>query len=201
MYGMKKATSVSSGFFNKQNNLPILIYGDKKTKRVMIVSVIIMGKKADKTNVMRILDQKKIEYNYYSYETKNLSGVQVATSLGEDLAKVFKTLVTVGKSKEHYVFMVPVEKELDLKKAAKAAGEKSLEMIPQKELLPLTGYVHGGCSPIGMKKQFETFIDSTAEDCETIYFSGGRVGHQIQLPLSDLSKVIRIRPADITKDS
>lgn len=201
MYGMKKATSVSSGFFNKQNNIPILIYGDKKTKRVMIVSVIIMGKKADKTNVMRILDQKKIEYNYYSYETKNLSGVQVATSLGEDLAKVFKTLVTVGKSKEHYVFMVPVEKELDLKKAAKAAGEKSLEMIPQKELLPLTGYVHGGCSPIGMKKQFETFIDSTAEDCETIYFSGGRVGHQIQLPLSDLSKVIRIRPADITKDS
>ncbi len=201
MYGMKKATSVSSGFFNKQNNIPILIYGDMKTKRVMIVSVIIMGKKADKTNVMRILDQKKIEYNYYSYETKNLSGVQVATSLGEDLAKVFKTLVTVGKSKEHYVFMVPVEKELDLKKAAKAAGEKSLEMIPQKELLPLTGYVHGGCSPIGMKKQFETFIDSTAEDCETIYFSGGRVGHQIQLPLSDLSKVIRIRPADITKDS
>ncbi len=172
-----------------------------KTKRVMMVSVIIMGKKADKTNVMRILDQKKIEYNYYSYETKNLSGVQVATSLGEDLAKVFKTLVTVGKSKEHYVFMVPVEKELDLKKAAKAAGEKSLEMIPQRELLPLTGYVHGGCSPIGMKKQFTTFIDSTAEDCETIYFSGGRVGHQIQLPLSDLSKVIRIRPADITKDS
>lgn len=172
-----------------------------KTKRVMIVSVIIMGKKADKTNVMRILDQKKIEYNYYSYDTKKLSGVQVATSLGEDLAKVFKTLVTVGKSKEHYVFMVPVEKELDLKKAAKAAGEKSLEMIPQKELLPLTGYVHGGCSPIGMKKQFETFIDSTAENCETIYFSGGRVGHQIQLTLSDLSKVIRIRSADITKDS
>jgi len=109
--------------------------------------------------------------------------------------------VTVGKSKEHYVFMVPVEKELDLKKAAKAAGEKSLEMIPQRELLPLTGYVHGGCSPIGMKKQFETFIDSTAENCETIYFSGGRVGHQIQLTLSDLSKVIRLSLADITKDS
>jgi Cys-tRNA(Pro)/Cys-tRNA(Cys) deacylase len=112
---------------------------------------------------------------------------------------VFKTLVTVGKSKEYYVFMVPMEKELDLKKAAKVAGEKSLEMIPQKDLLSVTGYIHGGCSPIGMKKQFRTFIDCTAGNFETIYFSGGRVGHQIQLKLSDLQKVRRVTLADITK--
>lgn len=154
-----------------------------------------MGKRVDKTNVMRILDKKKITYNYYSNDNTKLN---VANSLGQDLATVFKTLVTVGKSTEYYVFMVPIEKELDLKKAAKVAGEKSLEMIPQKELLSVTGYIHGGCSPIGMKKQFRTFIDSTAENFETIYFSGGRVGHQVQLTLSDLQKVIRVTLADIT---
>ncbi|MGF6952430.1 Cys-tRNA(Pro)/Cys-tRNA(Cys) deacylase [Neobacillus sp. B4I6] len=160
-----------------------------------------MGKKEDKTNVMRILDKMEIKYNYYSFDSKRLNTAVVANPRGQqDLAMVFKTLVTVGKSKEYYVFMVPIEKELDLKKAAKVAGEKSIEMIPQRELLPLTGYVHGGCSPIGMKKQFRTFIDYTAENFETIYFSGGRVGHQIQLTLSDLQKVIRVTFAEITKD-
>ena len=116
-------------------------------------------KKQEKTNVMRILDQKKINYNSYDYtETNAVSGMEVATSLNEDPNKVFKTLVTVAKSKINYVFVVPVNKELDLKKAAKAVGEKSIEMIKSKELLPLTGYIHGGCSPIGMKKQFKTAI-------------------------------------------
>lgn len=117
-----------------------------------------MGKKADKTNVLRILDKKKVKYNYYSYDSTKLKFVDVANSRGQDLAMTFKTLVIVGKSKEYYVFMVPMENELDLKKAAKVAGEKSLEMIPQKELLSVTGYIHGGCSPIGMKNQFRTFI-------------------------------------------
>lgn len=160
-----------------------------------------MGKKEDKTNVMRILDKMKIKYNYYSFDRKKLNAVGIANSQGQqNLAMVYKTLVTVGKSKEYYVFMVPIEKELELKKAAKVAGEKSIEMIPQKDLLPLTGYVHGGCSPIGMKKQFRTFIDCTAEYFETIYFSGGRVGHQLQLALCDLQNVISVTLADITKD-
>ena len=121
-----------------------------------------MGKKEDKTNAMRILDGMKIKYNFYSYDNTIVNAVDVADCLGQNPAMIFKTLVTVGKSNEYYVFMVPSEKELDLKKAAKVAGEKSLEMIPQKELLPITGYIHGGCSPIGMKKQFQTFIDITA---------------------------------------
>lgn len=159
-----------------------------------------MGKRVDKTNVMRILDKIKIMYNYYSYDSTKHNFIDVKNSLGQDLATVFKTLVTVGKSKEYYVFMVPMENELDLKKAAKVAGEKSFEMIPQKELLSVTGYIHGGCSPIGMKKQFRTFINCTAENFETIYFSGGRVGHQVQLQLSDLQKVIRVTLAEITKN-
>lgn len=159
-----------------------------------------MGKKEDKTNVMRILDQKKIPYQNHTYDSAKTDAEEVARSLGQEPARLFKTLVTVGKSKEHYVFMVPGEKELDLKKAAKAAGEKSLEMIPQKELLPLTGYVHGGCSPIGMKKQFPTFIDVSAEGFETIFFSAGRGGYQVELALPELRKVIRVTPADITKD-
>ena len=158
-----------------------------------------MSVKEDKTNVMRILDGKKINYKSYYYDNTILNAVDVANSLGHNPAMVFKTLVTVGKSNEHYVFMVPSEKELDLKKAAKAAGEKSLEMIHLKELLPLTGYVHGGCSPIGMKKQFQTFIDITAENYDAICFSGGRVGYQVQLPLNELQKVIKVKPADITK--
>ena len=159
-----------------------------------------MSKKDEKTNVMRILDTKKIAYEDFTYDRDRLSATEVAASLGQDVASVFKTLVTVGKSKEHYVFMIPGEKELDLKKAAKVAGEKSLEMIPQKELLPLTGYIHGGCSPIGMKKQFKTFIDASAISFEKICFSGGKVGHQVQLPLTSLQKVVQIETADVIKE-
>lgn len=154
----------------------------------------------DKTNVMRVLDQKKIPYKEYFYgDTGAVSGVDVAAALGEDPERAFKTLVTVGKTKQHYVFMIPVAEELDLKKAAKAVGEKSIEMIPQKELLPLTGYVHGGCSPIGMKKQFRTVIDASAERFESIMFSGGKIGYQVEVSLSDLSKVVRYTFFDVTK--
>ena len=154
----------------------------------------------DKTNVMRVLDQKKIPYKEYFYgDTGAVSGVDVAAALGEDPERAFKTLVTVGKTKQHYVFMIPVAEELELKKAAKAVGEKSIEMIPQKELLPLTGYVHGGCSPIGMKKQFRTVIDASAERFESIMFSGGKIGYQVEVSLSDLSKVVRYTFFDVTK--
>ena len=130
-------------------------------------------------------------------DQSSTNGVEIAAILGQDPARVFKTLVTQGKTKTYYVFMVPVAEELDLKKAAKAAGEKSIDMIPQKELLPLTGYVHGGCSPIGMKKQFQTFVHETAEQFETIMCSAGKVGYQVELPLEQLQKVVRITSADI----
>ena len=159
-----------------------------------------MSKNKDKTNVMRILDQKKIAYISYNYEsTGAISGVEVAQALNQDPDMVFKTLVTVGKSKANYVFVVPVKKELDLKKAARAVGEKSIEMIKSKELLPLTGYIHGGCSPIGMKKQFVTTIDQSAADCERIIFSGGKIGYQLEMSLSDLEKVIPFQLADIAE--
>ena len=159
-----------------------------------------MSKNKDKTNVMRILDQKKIAYISYNYEsTGAISGVEVAQALDQDPDMVFKTLVTVGKSKANYVFVVPVKKELDLKKAARAVGEKSIEMIKSKELLPLTGYIHGGCSPIGMKKQFVTTIDQSAADCERIIFSGGKIGYQVEMSLSDLEKVIPFQLADIAE--
>lgn len=154
----------------------------------------------EKTNVMRILSQKKIPYNEYYYgDTGAISGVDVADALGEDPERAFKTLVTVGKTKQNYVFMIPVAEELDLKKGAKAVGEKNIDMIPQKELLPLTGYVHGGCSPIGMKKQFKTVIDASAERFESIMFSGGKIGYQVEVSLKDLSKVIRYTFFDVTK--
>ena len=158
-------------------------------------------KKQEKTNVMRILDQKKINYNSYDYRGTNaVSGMEVATSLNEDPNKVFKTLVTVAKSKINYVFVVPVNKELDLKKAAKSVGEKSVEMIKSKELLPLTGYIHGGCSPIGMKKQFKTVIDKSATNFETFIFSGGKIGYQVEVTLNDLKKVIDYSLEDITTE-
>lgn len=158
-----------------------------------------MAKHDEKTNVMRVLEQKKVSYrNYHAEISEALSGTQMAQLLGQDPEHVFKTLVTVGKSREHYVFVIPVQRELDLKKAAAAVGEKSIEMIPQKELLPLTGYVHGGCSPIGMKKFFTTTIDKAAETMETIIFSAGKVGYQVEISLSDLPKVIRFRTADVT---
>ena len=155
-------------------------------------------KNNDKTNVMRVLDAKKIKYESHSYEQDaNLTGAQIAGILGEPAEKVFKTLVTQGKTGAYYVFVVPVEAELDLKKAAKAAGEKSIAMIKQKDLLGLTGYVHGGCSPIGMKKQFATFIHETATTYENVFVSAGKVGFQIELAPADLIKVANIKVADI----
>lgn len=144
-----------------------------------------------KTNVMRLLDQKKIPYEEYVYESDGaISGLEVAQSLGQDPKKVFKTLVTIGKSKKNYVFVIPVGEELDLKKAAQAVGEKSIEMLKMKDLLPLTGYVHGGCSPIGMKKFFQTTIHVSAQNLDTIIFSGGKIGYQVEISLDDLKKVI-----------
>lgn len=152
----------------------------------------------DKTNVMRMLDQKNIKYKHYDYTaTDAISGAEVAEALNENPKTVFKTLVTVGKTSNHYVFLVPVAEELDLKKAAKVVGEKKVEMVPAKELLPLTGYIHGGCSPIGMKKQFKTFIDISAKNFETIIFSGGKIGSQVELSLTELKKVISFRLVDI----
>ncbi|MBE5943798.1 MAG: Cys-tRNA(Pro) deacylase [Lachnospiraceae bacterium] len=157
-----------------------------------------MKKNIDKTNVMRILDQHKIPYTSHSYvETGAVSGVEVANALGEDPNQVFKTLVTIGHSKNYYVFMIPVHKELNLKSAAKSVGEKSIEMIKSKELLPLTGYIHGGCSPIGMKKQFKTVMDVSGVGFETIYFSGGKIGFQVQVAPEDLKKVIKYDVAEV----
>ena len=153
-----------------------------------------------KTNVMRILDKAKASYRYYTYDgTQACSGVEIAATLNENPEQVFKTLVTQAKSKQHYVFMIPVAEELDLKKAAAAVGEKAIDMIPQKELLPLTGYIHGGCSPIGMKKFFKTVINESAANFQTIIFSAGKVGHQVETSLDDLAKVIRFSLADIVQ--
>lgn len=154
----------------------------------------------DKTNVMRVLEQKKVNYKAHCYvETGKVAGLEVAEALGEDQKQVFKTLVTIGASKKYYVFVVPVNKELHLKKAAKVVGEKSIAMIKAKELLPLTGYIHGGCSPIGMKKCFRTTVDESAKELDTIFISGGKVGYQIQLKPEDLAKVIKYEFADITE--
>lgn len=153
----------------------------------------------EKTNVMRILQQNKIEYvSYYYGDTDAISGTEVAGVLKENPDQVFKTLVTVGSSKINYVFLVPVNKELDLKKAAKSVGEKSIEMVKSKDLLPLTGYIHGGCSPIGMKKQFRTIIDVSAKEFSTIIFSAGKIGHQVELSLEQLKNVIKFDLADIS---
>ena len=151
-----------------------------------------------KTNVMRILERQKIAYNHYCYEgTGAVSGIEAAAALGEDADRVFKTLVTVSKSRRYYVFMIPVAAELNLKKAAAAVGEKDVEMLKQKDLLPLTGYVHGGCSPIGMKKQFPTVVHSSAENYATIIYSAGKVGYQVETSLAGLRKVIGCVTADI----
>lgn len=155
-------------------------------------------KKEEKTNVMRVLEQKKLPYKSHSYEPDaSMSGAEIAALLGEDPDKVFKTLVTRGKSGQYYVFVVPVGEELELKKAAAASGEKSIALIPQKELLPLTGYVHGGCSPIGMKKPFPTFVHETAREFDTMFVSAGKVGFQIELAPSDLEAAAGCFFADI----
>ena len=158
-----------------------------------------MSKHEEKTNVMRVLDSKKVKYTSHCYiDTPTTNGEEVAKILRQNPADVFKTLVTISKSGTNYVFVIPVAKELDLKKAAKAAGEKSIEMLKSKELLPLTGYVHGGCSPIGMKKPFKTFIDKSADEREVIIFSAGKIGYQVELTLSELAKVIDYSLEDLT---
>ena len=156
--------------------------------------------KEEKTNVMRVLEQKKIAYTAHTYPHEEgiaVDGVTVAKSMGFDPASVFKTLVARGAKGQFYVFDVPVAANLDLKKAAKAVGEKSIEMLHQKELLPLTGYVHGGCSPVGMKKLFPTVIDKTAEDLETMIVSAGKIGYQVELAPHDLAALVRAKFADI----
>ena len=153
----------------------------------------------EKTNVMRLLEQKKIKYESHSYaDTDAVSGMDVASALHQDPHEVFKTLVAVTPSKKYYVFVLPVCRELNLKKAAKAVGEKKIDMLKAKELQPLTGYVHGGCSPIGMKKFCHTTIDSSAEMLETIIFSAGKIGYQVELSLPELRKVIPFQLDDIS---
>jgi len=151
----------------------------------------------DKTNVMRILDQKKIAYNQFNYDQTIVDGVSVAAALDENADHVFKTLVTVGNNGVHFVFVVPVACNLNLKKAAKIVGVKSIDMIKQKELLPLTGYIHGGCSPIGMKKLFRTVIHESALGFNTIFVSAGRVGYQVEVNPNALAAIIRADFADI----
>ena len=147
---------------------------------------------------MRLLEQNGVDYRHFCYaDTGLVAGVDVAQVLGQDPERVFKTLVTEGKSGEHYVFVVPVAGELDLKKAAAAVGEKHIEMIRAKELLPLTGYVHGGCSPIGMKKFFTTVFHETAAEKDTIFFSAGKVGYQVEVAPADITKIIDFKTADI----
>ena len=155
-------------------------------------------KKEEKTNVMRVLDGKKIDYKSYCYvDSGVISGPDVADAMGQDKNRVFKTLVTEAASKKNYVFVLPCNRELDLKKAAKVVGEKSIAMLKSKDLLPLTGYIHGGCSPIGMKKQFTTVFHTTASDFETIIFSAGKIGYQVEVAIWDVEKVIRFTIQDI----
>ena len=154
----------------------------------------------EKTNVIRLLDGRKLPYRAYEYPVGDTvpSGVKVAEMLNQDPTQVFKTLVTVGASKKNYVFVIPVGEELSLKKAAASVGEKSIEMLKSKDLLPLTGYVHGGCSPIGMKKQFPTILDETVLLCKTIIFSAGKVGYQVEVTPETLSAMIDYSVSDIT---
>ena len=152
----------------------------------------------DKTNVMRVLDQKKVHYIPHCIgDNSKMSATEIADALGKPADDVFKTLVTVGKSGTNYVFVVPINRELDLKKAAKAVGEKSIEMLKSRELLPLTGYIHGGCSPIGMKKFFKTTVDESAKDKAAICFSAGKIGYQVEIAPGDIGKVIRFQFWDI----
>ena len=152
----------------------------------------------DKTNVMRILDNAHINYNVYTYDENETSGVNVAKLVGIEPERVFKTLVTIANTKEYFVFMIPVSSELSLKKAAGVANVKSIEMIKQKDLLPLTGYIHGGCSPIGMKKKFPTFIDEMALLFPAICFSAGKRGHQVEVTTIDLIEFVCAKTADLT---
>ena len=157
-----------------------------------------MAKKEEKTNVMRVLEQKQIPYTAHTYPADGpTDGVSVANYLHQDVEQVFKTLVTKGASGSYYVFDIPVAENLDLKKAAKAVGEKSIAMIPQKDLLPLTGYIHGGCSPVGMKKQFPTVFHETVVLFDTICVSAGRVGAQVELSPDALMTLLNAQAADL----
>mgnify|MGYP001029151119 CR=1 FL=1 len=158
-----------------------------------------MGKKEVKTNAMRMLDRQKIAYEYETYECDEFAdGIQVADMLGLEHRLVYKTLVTVGKSGSYYVFVIPIEEEIDFKKAARAVGEKSLSMLPLKELTKVTGYVRGGCTSVGMKKAYPTVIDSSAKELPYLYVSGGRLGMQLRLSPEDLRKAAGAEYADVT---
>ena len=152
-----------------------------------------------KTNAMRFLDKSKIRYEVHEYECKDghIDGIAVANKLGQDVNKVFKTLVAQGQSKEIYVFVIPVIEELDLKKVAKVTGEKKIEMIHVKDINKITGYIRGGCSPLAMKKLYKTFIHETAENYETIIFSGGKIGLQIETNPIELGNIINAIFEDI----
>ena len=153
---------------------------------------------ANKTNVARLLDKAKVEYTYHTYDAEQaISGLEVAAAIGESADRVFKTLVTSGKSGKNYVFVIPVNCELDLKKASASVCEKSIEMIKNKDLLPTTGYVHGGCSPIGMKKPFRTVVHKTAQAFERIIFSAGKIGYQVELSVGDMEKMVRFDLCDV----
>lgn len=156
-------------------------------------------KKIDiKTNAIRLLELKKIKFEVHTYTSDGaISGEEVAKILNQDPNHVFKTLVTIGKSNNYYVFVVPVNEELDLKKAATVVNEKNISMIKSKDLLPITGYIHGGCSPIGMKKQFITTIHESARNYNTIIFSAGKIGYQIEMSIDDLIKVVPFKLENI----
>ncbi|MBQ6159429.1 MAG: Cys-tRNA(Pro) deacylase [Oscillospiraceae bacterium] len=155
-------------------------------------------KKQEKTNVMRLLEQHGVPYTAHDYSDSGVvSGAEVAAVLGQDPARVFKTLVTVGRSGQHYVFVIPVLRELNLKLAAAAAGEKSVEMVKSRELLPLTGYIHGGCSPIGMKKLFPTFLEESAVLYDTILFSAGKIGWQVETAPDALAQLVPYQYAEL----
>jgi Cys-tRNA(Pro)/Cys-tRNA(Cys) deacylase len=154
-----------------------------------------------KTNVMRILDSADIAYNTYSYDNKDgvIDGVSVAKKIGQPVERVYKTLVTKGASKNFFIFVIPVSKELNLKAAAKAVGEKSVEMIRQDEINKVTGYIRGGCSPIGMKKNYKTVIDSSCENIATIIFSAGKIGYQVELSPQVLISFINAGVEEVTE--
>ena len=159
-----------------------------------------MSKKEFKTNAMRILERNKIPYEYQTYECDEFTdGIAVADKVGLPHELVYKTLVTTGKSGNHYVFVIPIEAELDLKKAAKSVGEKSVEMLHVKDITAVTGYVRGGCTAIGMKKQFPTVIDESAHSLEYMYVSGGRLGMQIRLKPDDLKRAAKAEFGQITQ--
>ena len=158
-----------------------------------------MKKTEEKTNALRLLDAQGVAHQTHSYDPDAVDGEAVAALTGIEPDRVFKTLVTVGASRRYYVFDVPVNCTLSLKKAAHAVGEKSIAMLPQKELLPLTGYIHGGCSPIGMKKPFPTVLHESAADCESIYVSAGKIGYQVQLSPGDLQKMLPMKLCDVIK--